>query len=102
MTEVMKIINPSPRAHKIKRGDCGSCQWFDRVPEEPKNNDPWAGWCLYNPPVAAQTMVPAGLGPQGPMVKPMMQGVVPPTLETRRCHLWRPIGTAPPFDDEAE
>jgi hypothetical protein len=95
MTEAMKLINPQPRGHKARRGDCGTCHWFERVPEQPSGDNPWAGWCLYAPPVCSQTMVPAGLGPQGPMMKPAMQGLVPPTYETRRCHLWRPFGTMP-------
>lgn len=96
MISANSLINPTPKGHKAKRGDCGTCHWFDRVPEEPKNNEPWAGWCLYAPPIASQTHVQTVGG-----VKPMFQGVVPPTLETRRCHLWRPFGVIPnqPWED---
>ena len=94
-----EIIRPAPKGHKAKRGDCGTCLWFDRVPEEPKNNDPWSGWCLYNPPVPR---IDTQVNQLTNQIRPMFQGIVPPTFETRRCHHWRPAGTAPPFDDEFE
>jgi hypothetical protein len=93
------ILNPPPRAHKVKRGDCGTCQWFERVPEQPKNDEPWAGWCLHNQPIASQGFQQLGVaGPQGQNVRPVLQGVVPPTFETRRCAQWWPAGAQTPWD----
>jgi hypothetical protein len=78
-----------------KRGNCGTCHWFEPEGQAPTNGQPWAGLCLANPPVAAQTMVPSGLGPHGPMMRPAIQGMVPPTNDNRRCAQWRPAGMLP-------
>lgn len=75
-----------------KRGNCGTCHWFEPNPDPSQAG---TGLCYVTPPVPAQTMVSAGLGPQGPMMKPALQGLSPPTHENRRCAQWRPAGMLP-------
>lgn len=72
---------------KARKGDCGTCHWFEMEGD--------GHVCLVNPPVISQTMIPAGMGPQGPMMKPALQGLCPPTRENRRCEKWRPAGRLP-------
>jgi hypothetical protein len=85
MSELM--ISKPQQVRKSRKGDCGTCHWFERASSEPKAGVPWAGYCHYNPPVAGQTMVPT-LGPQGQGMAPMFQGILPPVFEIGRCHFW--------------
>jgi hypothetical protein len=90
---------------KPRKGDCGTCHWFEPETEQievgkPKGQ-PRAGLCLLRPPIPMQTMIPAGLGPQGPMMKPALQGVCPPTSENRRCEGWRAFGMLPELAKQA-
>jgi hypothetical protein len=79
-----------------KKGNCGTCHWFERGPQEPPKDQPWAGSCLVNPPipVLTQQQVSKGLGPRGPemQIVPAVLGLLPTTDESRRCSLWRPAG----------
>ena len=50
---------------KPRKGDCGTCHWFEPETEQievgkPKGQ-PRAGLCLLRPPIPMQTMIPAGL-----------------------------------------
>jgi hypothetical protein len=85
MTEL--IMSKPQQVRKPRKGDCGTCHWFERAPQEPKAGNPWSGICLYNPPIAGQTMMPQ-MGPQGMQATPMFQGIAPPVSEIGRCHLW--------------
>jgi hypothetical protein len=85
------LVIPKPQpVRKVKKGDCGTCHWFERAPAEPKPGVPWAGYCHYNPPIAGQTMV-AQMGPQGMGAAPMFQGILPPVFEIARCHFWTAV-----------
>jgi len=88
------ILSKPQQVRKPRKGDCGLCHWFERANEEPKAGIPWAGYCMLNPPIAAQTVIPA-IGPQGQFMKPQFQGIRPPTFETDRCQYWRPFGKLP-------
>ena len=91
------VIPKPPVVRKPRKGDCGTCHWFERVPAEPKAGNPWSGYCNYNPPIAAQTAVPQ-MGAQGMQMQAMWQGVCPPVSELGRCHHW--IGARQYFDSE--
>lgn len=83
---------------KPKRGNCGTCHWFERGPNEPPKDGVWQGSCLVNPPIpflmAQNKMVP---GPKGMQqyTEPMNMTMLPMTQEDRRCSLWRPAGMLP-------
>lgn len=83
------------RMNKPKRGDCGTCHWFEMGPQQPPKG-PKQGSCLVNPPVPVmgQQQRIKGLGPNGPEMEIMQIqiGMLPPTQEDRRCALWRPAG----------
>jgi hypothetical protein len=70
---------------KPRKGDCGTCHWFERAPNEPRPGVPWSGICLYNPPQIGNAVVQSSLG--GPP-QAMMQGIHPPVSEIARCHHW--------------
>jgi len=78
------VIN-MPQVRKPRKGDCGTCHWFERAPAEPKAGVPWSGICLYNPPGPMPVVAQSSLG--GPPQQ-MMQGVHPPVSEIGRCHHW--------------
>jgi len=91
---------------KPKRGDCGTCHWFEQWPGAPDPGTPSQGSCVANPPAPiahpVQIKQPAIVDPtkqQPPAFTLQVQGIVPPTNELRRCSQWRPAGTQPPFDD---
>jgi len=84
---------------KPRRGQCGTCHWWDY--DASQANGQRVGRCMVNPPVAAQTMMPGGIGPQGPMVRPAWQGIRPPTLESDRCSKWHPAGQVPLLELES-
>ena len=92
MTEL--VMTKPQQVRKPRKGDCGTCHWFERASAEPKAGMPWSGYCHYNPPLAAQTAVPQ-MGAQGMQMQPMWQGVCPPVSELGRCHLWWPFGKLP-------
>ena len=88
------------RTRNPKRGECGTCHWFEAEPLERQNPDfPRTGLCFAMPANAAPTLVPGRLGPQGREMEQKWQAINPPTNEIRRCSLWRPMGTQPPYDD---
>ncbi len=80
-----QLIQKPQQVRKPRKGDCGTCHWFERAPNEPRAGTPWAGVCLYNPPIPGQTVMQSPLG--GPP-QPMLQGIHPPTQELLRCHFW--------------
>lgn len=83
---------------KPKRGDCGTCHWFERVPQPPLDDQPWLGFCCVNPPtpfVGMQEVPGSRLSPHGPQAAPAIQGMLPPTNELRRCEKWWPFGKLP-------
>lgn len=86
MAELL-IAKPAD-VRKVRKGDCGTCYWFERQPTEPRAGQPWTGLCLHNPPAAAHTMVQSAVG--GPP-QPMLQGIHPPVSEIARCHLWTEV-----------
>ena len=97
----------STQIQKPKRGDCGTCHWFDPMLQQAKPAlglppQPRIGLCLFNPPQpypVQQQVSGTQFLPQGPQVAPSTVGMTPPTTELRRCSHWRPLGTQPPFDD---
>jgi hypothetical protein len=76
---------------KSRRGDCGSCHWFELV--EGQQNGDRVGHCMVNPPVAMQGMQQNPLAPQ--QARMVLQGIRPPVAETDRCEKWRPCGVTP-------
>src|SRR6202030_1123099 len=86
------IMTKPQQVRKPRKGDCGTCHWFERAPNEPRAGAPWSGICLYNPPGPMPVVAQSSLG--GPPQQ-MMQGVHPPVSEIGRCHLWRPFGMLP-------
>jgi hypothetical protein len=79
------IMTKPQQVRKPRKGDCGTCHWFERAPQEPKAGVPWSGICLYNPPLINQTAIPNVLSGQ---MQAMMQGIHPPVSEIARCHHW--------------
>ncbi len=94
MNDAIVLMKPQT-VKKPRRGDCGTCHWFEREEMSPQPGMPWSGVCLLNPPVSNLGMVAAGLGPQGPMMRQQLQGICPPTHELRRCQWWRAFGRVP-------
>ena len=88
---------------KPKRGECGTCHWFEVWPHHNQNPDsPLGGSCVVSPPHPYQQMQPikgTQLSQQGTQFTTVAAGMVPPTHELRRCSLWRPCGANPPYDD---
>jgi len=83
MTEL--IMTKPQQVRKPRKGDCGTCHWFERALQEPKAGLPWSGICLYNPPLINQTAIPNVVSGQ---MQAMMQGIHPPVSEIARCHHW--------------
>jgi len=80
------LVIPKPQqVRKPRKGDCGTCHWFERAPNEPRAGVPWSGICLYNPPLAGQALIQSPIG--GPS-QAMLQGIHPPVSEIARCHHW--------------
>jgi hypothetical protein len=79
------LMTKPPHVRKARKGDCGTCHWFERAPNEPRAGAPWSGICLHNPPGVGQSMMQSALG--GPP-QAMLQGIHPPVSEIGRCHLW--------------
>jgi hypothetical protein len=100
MNDGPKIEKPG-QVRKPRRGDCGTCHWFERAPEQPKAGIPWAGYCFCNVPIIGQIMA-MKMTAQGNMPVPQITGSRPPTFEIDRCEKWRPAGAMPPFDDTEE
>lgn len=75
---------------KSRRGDCGSCHWFELDPTQQNGNR--VGYCMVNPPVAAQGMQQNPITNQ---VRPILQGIRPPVSEHDRCEKWRQAGVLP-------
>lgn len=73
---------------KPRRGDCGSCHWFELAPQQ--QNGQRIGKCMVNPPVAMQGMQQNPLAPQ--QARMILQGIRPPVAETDRCEKWRAAG----------
>lgn len=98
---------------KPKKGNCGTCNWFEAAPKEMQPQPgrggipigikvPLQGICCFNPPQAVPTMghvQGSQFSPQGPQQAPTAFGVRPPVNELLRCSQWRPAGTDPPFYD---
>jgi hypothetical protein len=82
------LLSKPPPVRKARKGDCGTCHWFERQPNQPRAGQPWTGLCLVNPPAASQTMVHSAVG--GPP-QPMLQGVHAPVSEIGRCHMWTEV-----------
>jgi hypothetical protein len=79
------IMSKPQQVRKPRKGDCGTCHWFERAPQEPRAGAPWSGVCLYNPPATMPTVVQSALGGGA---QQMLQGVHPPVSEIARCHHW--------------
>ena len=86
---------------KLKRGDCGTCHWFEAFPTEMQKQPIRHGFCLGGLPVPVpqQQMVGSVLAPEKMQVVTSAAGMRPPTTENSRCPQWRPMGTQPPYDD---
>lgn len=72
---------------------CGNCNAF--VPnkaDNPRAGEVRTGACCANPPVMMQGLssVPgSSLGSAGPQMRPVIQGVWPPTDASRWCRTWQ-------------
>lgn len=98
---------------KPKRGNCGTCSWFEPFPANMQPvagrgnipiglKIPLQGVCQFNPPqpVPSFQQVPGSqFTAQGPQQAPTAMGLRPPVHELLRCSQWRPVGTDPPFYD---
>jgi hypothetical protein len=85
---------------KPKRGECGTCHWFEPAPTEIQPADqPRQGTCVVKPPapIPVMTLKPGSqLLPSGPQAQQGVQGIRPPTHELLRCGEWIAFGTFPP------
>lgn len=85
---------------KPKRGNCGSCQWweFAGAIRSPNGDEVRNGFCMVNPPVPVMVATPApgsALSAGGPRMIPGVQGMLPPQTENGRCAQWRAAGMLP-------
>lgn len=94
------------KPEKPSRGQCGTCCWFEVWPGDPDPGQPIVGSCVVSPPqpyfqqmMKKPSAVVDPSKPQIPEFTSSVSGMVPPTNEFRKCSLWRPFGTQPPFDD---
>ena len=76
---------------KPRRGDCGSCHWFELQPGEVNGHR--IGNCMVAPPTPLPSMQ------QHPVMQNQARMVThairPPVAETDRCEKWRVFGAMP-------
>lgn len=83
--------------NKPKRGDCGTCHWweFAGTLKAPNGDEVRNGFCCVNPPVPVMTVGQAPgsvLSNSQPRMVQGVQGMLPPQTELGRCQKWRPTG----------
>lgn len=82
---------------KPRRGNCGSCHWFECGPVHPAqvNGAERQGICMVAPPIAVAVNQQSGLAAPGRGPQLGSIGLRPPTGENGRCAQWRPAGVLP-------